>query len=430
MFSAFRKLWNDDRGNVLILGGAALPILIGAAGLATDTIQWALWKRQLQRAADSAAIAGVYDRVNNDSTEGTEEVVNHDLTLNHHTGIDLLAGFPEVSFPADAGDLTDQVQVELEVQRTLPFSSLFMDSAPTIRVLARAASTPGTDEYCVVSLENTTNSGILASGSAEIIMDCGMITNSLSSNAAAAQGSARVTATVIAAAGGIQQSSNWNVGNYDPYTPAEEDPYATLTPDEADRGPNNCAGTVTITGSNGSGSNWTPNCYRGINIQPNRTANLAPGTYFINGGSVNIQGTLNATGATIVLSNTNPAANATIGTFDMNAQGTLNMTAPTTGKWAGMAIYQDRRATPPTGNISASSPNKINGGSTGAITGVVYFPNQQLTYNGGGNTTASCTQFVVRRVIFTGNANTNIRGECEAAGMPPIVGGRRVRLVA
>ena len=40
------NIWNDKRGNAMIIAAAALPLLIGSAGLATDTIQWALWKRQ------------------------------------------------------------------------------------------------------------------------------------------------------------------------------------------------------------------------------------------------------------------------------------------------------------------------------------------------------------------------------------------------
>ena len=63
MRKLFRKLWNDERGNALIIFGASLPMIMGAVGLASDTIQWALWKRELQRAADSAAIAGVYAKV-------------------------------------------------------------------------------------------------------------------------------------------------------------------------------------------------------------------------------------------------------------------------------------------------------------------------------------------------------------------------------
>ena len=56
MFKLLKKLWRDRRGNALAIAGAALPLIIGSAGLASDTIQWALMKRQLQRTADSAAL--------------------------------------------------------------------------------------------------------------------------------------------------------------------------------------------------------------------------------------------------------------------------------------------------------------------------------------------------------------------------------------
>ena len=48
MIRFLRKLSQDKRGNALIIAAAALPLLLGSAGLATDTIQWALWKRQLR----------------------------------------------------------------------------------------------------------------------------------------------------------------------------------------------------------------------------------------------------------------------------------------------------------------------------------------------------------------------------------------------
>jgi len=63
MFKLLKKLWRDRRGNALVIAGAALPLIIGSAGLASDTIQWALMKRQLQRTADSAALAGVYGKL-------------------------------------------------------------------------------------------------------------------------------------------------------------------------------------------------------------------------------------------------------------------------------------------------------------------------------------------------------------------------------
>jgi Flp pilus assembly protein TadG len=86
MIRFFRRLWKDRRGNALVIGAACLPLIVGAAGLASDTIQWTLWKRQLQRAADSAAIAGVYDRENaSGGTSTTSATVTHDLSLHLHT---------------------------------------------------------------------------------------------------------------------------------------------------------------------------------------------------------------------------------------------------------------------------------------------------------------------------------------------------------
>jgi hypothetical protein len=159
MRKLLRKLWNDDRGNALIVAGAALPLLVGSAGLATDTIHWTLWKRELQRAADSAAIAGVYERLASKSTNNVTGVVDHDLELNHHTGeiggvaLAMESDYPKVDFPADDGDKVNQVHVELAVRKVLPFSSLFMSEAPEIHAEATAASVPGSDEFCVVSLE-------------------------------------------------------------------------------------------------------------------------------------------------------------------------------------------------------------------------------------------------------------------------------------
>ena len=125
--------------------------------------------------------------------------------------------------------------------------------------------------------------------------------------------------------------------------------------------------------------------------------------------------------ATLVLTNRNSGASQPIGSLTMNATGKLNGTSPTTGKWSGMAIYQDRRAVDdaPTGNITASSPNLINGTSGATVTGAVYFPNQQLTYNGNGTGTATCTQFVAKRIYWSGNAGmNNFTANCPGLAVP------------
>ena len=146
---------------------------------------------------------------------------------------------------------------------------------------------------------------------------------------------------------------------------------------------------------------------------------------------MNIQGKLTGHGVTIILSNTSTATNATIGSFDMNSNGLADLSAPTSGKWKGMTVYQDRRAVNSGGSL-ASAPNKINGNSSNSIQGAMYFPNQAVAYNGNGTTGLQCTQFVVRRIIFTGNNTTanKFTDDCAAYGMTKIDGGRLVRLVA
>ena len=59
------KVRIDERGNVALIVAAVFPLLIGAAGLAVDGTQWMMQKREIQAAADKAAIAGVYGLIQN-----------------------------------------------------------------------------------------------------------------------------------------------------------------------------------------------------------------------------------------------------------------------------------------------------------------------------------------------------------------------------
>ncbi|MBA3669971.1 MAG: Tad domain-containing protein [Sphingomonas sp.] len=106
--------------------------MVGWAGLATDTIQWAMWKRRLQRAADSAAIAGVSTASTTPVTSTTATAIAHDISLNQHTGLSLQAGYPKITYPAGSSTQVNKVTVQLAVQRKLSFSGLFMKNPPLI----------------------------------------------------------------------------------------------------------------------------------------------------------------------------------------------------------------------------------------------------------------------------------------------------------
>ncbi|MBB3764021.1 pilus assembly protein TadG-related protein [Sphingomicrobium lutaoense] len=425
MLKAFKSLLNDKRGNVLVIVGASMPLLVGSAGLATDTIQWVTWKRQLQRAADSAAFAGVYADMQG---QDIPLAIDKDITHNNTTGIALLSA-PSISYPADTATYQNAVQVELEIQKRLSFSSLFLADPPVIRASATAAVVP-TGEYCVVSLENTPTTGITATGSSSLSLGCGMITNSTSLDAAVAKGSSSVTASPIAAVGGIDTTGNWGSGtDFLPFTVAQEDPFESVTanpPWSCANGKLSVKPGVTVTVTNDS-SDPTKNCYTAMDIKGE--VNFEPGVYYISGGdfTANSSADINApNGVTFVMTNVSSGPLAPIGNVDFNGSAEITIEAPDTGPFKGIAIYQDRRATS-TASASASSPNKINGNSDSHFRGAFYFPKQQVTFTGTAGMSTACVQMVARRVYFSGNSA--ISNSCPAGSGSGAFKGRHVRLV-
>src|SRR6185503_18253753 len=150
MISFLKKLWRNRRGNALVMAGAALPLIVGSAGLASDTIQWALWKRQIQRAADSAAMAGVYAIVQGKTVETTcsisgatyDKPVSYDLKKNNHFWDNPTC---TVTNPPSTGSFTadtDAVKVDLQIQKQLSFSGMFLSAAPIIKASATATIVP------------------------------------------------------------------------------------------------------------------------------------------------------------------------------------------------------------------------------------------------------------------------------------------------
>jgi len=434
MISFVRKLWHNKRGNAIMIAAACLPMIVACAGLASDTIQWTLWKRQLQRAADSGAIAGVYDRqAASGSTSTVPATVSHDLTLNDHTWMSLATGYPDIKYDANCpvtstAAMSNRVCVTLGIRQALPFSSLFLSSGPLIVATATAA-TISTGTPCALALSGT-GTAMDYSGNATVnAPTCILYSDSSSANSASAGGSSSVTAKSIAGVGGIAQSNNWHVQSYIPYSPSLPDPLSNVTPDTNDM---KCAGHYEP-GKKG-GSTWVydaldestdmvnatyldasgnvqkgANCWTSLSTSASNKGGLTvPGSYsgpiYIDAnsghggtGSVDMQGKFNCDSCTVVMTNSNPTEN-TIGTWSANAQSQTNITSPTSGTFAGIAVYQDRRAAG--GNI-----DKINGGSNNVLSGAVYFPKDTLQINGSGTSVSLCALWVANKITFLGNSS-------------------------
>ena len=448
MISFFRKLWRDKRGNALVIAAAALPLVIGSAGLASDTIQWALWKRQIQRAADSGALAGVYSIVElSGGRTGVSDAVTRDMLYNSHIKYTVTKA---VGAPTSGAFATDgnAVQVQLSVQQKLGFSGMFLNYIPTITATSIATVVPS-GHYCVISLENTAATGITATGNADVDLGCGMITNSTSLTAAVATGSSDVNASPIAAVGGIPASTHWAAGTQlMPFTMAQADPYAAINPPASTTFPSgnctqfpndhphdvhNASYWVAGTYSAMTGASAGAMCFRGdVGIQGDVTF-PAGSVIVLDGGSLTVgsQGSLTCSGCTFILTNRDTSASPTIGNMDFNAGATINITAPGTSAtglaatYQGILVYQDRRAQDGT---SAGQQSRMNGNASSTLRGSLYFPSQQVQFNGTAGMHTECFQLVARRVYYSGTMN--ISNSCPADSGAHDFTGTKVRLVA
>lgn len=124
---------------------------------------------------------------------------------------------------------------------------------------------------------------------------------------------------------------------------------------------------------------------------PNGTCTLQPGLYVVRGtwGAKN-NTVLNGTGVTLY-------AQSPDGFLDFK-NGTVNLTAPTTGALKNYAVIYDRSNT---NNLSLQG----NGGTS--ITGLVYTPSSKLDFNGN-----SCFGFSGGPVIALGVVKANGNGSC------------------
>lgn len=224
------RLRRDASGNAMMLVALGMPALIGGAGLAVDTAQWYMWKRELQHAADQAAIAGAWSRAKDDSGNTYQARATRELEQN--LAVVDFAGTPSVALADYAGGTNNSVVVEVEATRTLPFSSFLTGEGATVAVRAQASFEPGeTYTSCIIAVDDDDSGAITIGGNATLHSSCGMAALSNSPTAVIVHGSPSVDVGYILSAGGIDDWFNTNTDDavHENLT-GMVDPFAALVP--------------------------------------------------------------------------------------------------------------------------------------------------------------------------------------------------------
>ena len=421
------RITPSKRGQTLVLFTLALPLMFMMVGLSVD-IGWAYYRQQAAHAAaESAALAAVAEASKASSgtiTCGSHSVVCQTATAcpnpipnpptnNIYNGClyaqsngfavttggnrTVLIAANTTSPPPTVSGVTTAYWVTATVAETIPqtFSSILGKPTATVSARSTAAAFSGGGGGCVYVLGPGPGTDVSMSGTATLQSGCGVFVDSSGSAAVLMSGSPSITATGGAT---VNIVGNWlksGTGTISPApnigAPVAADPFAAMNPPSGWASYPNC----TVTGSLVSGSGATTvapptpggNCIvsGAINLSGSASIAFSPGFYVIKNG-ITTSGSASVSGAGVTFYDPT-------GGITMSGSGAINITAPTSGPWEGIAIFQDR---------SNSSGDTLSGGINQQINGVVYIPKGALTFSGGSGVSATNTTLVVNTITFSG----------------------------
>jgi hypothetical protein len=416
-FHGFRR---DRRGNVAVIAAFAMPMLLGSVGVGAEVASWYGGKRALQNAADSAAIAAATNASEGYLTEARAVAARYGF-VNGVDGVVVTAS--DTAACPEGGNDCYQVTIsraqKLLLAQVVGFEgndTLNGDPAQRITATALAIQAMGPREYCVLALAGSgATNGIRSNGAPDAsLVGCNVMSNT----------NAECNGHDLDADYGDAAGTNNGCGNRrNSNVPAAPDPYASL------------AANIPNVPCN-SGYHWRPERRNDAALpSSNRISSVVDATFIpvcgdlqlfgptlisrpntvivIRGGSLDLQDYTIETlpGASLTIIFTGPHfdghMHSPIGT------GTIDIAAPTSGLWEGVAMYQNPALTAGVDIDEAGNSPAWN------ISGLVYLPKSSVEFSGVVNKAtsgASCFVLVVDNIRFDGTAKILAHDECGIAG--------------
>lgn len=237
MFAAIhrtmRKLKRSISGNAAMLVALGMPALIGSSGLAVDVSQWYMWQRELQFAADQAALAGAWARSSTTTQNEYITRARQEFSANLATTTGGTST-PTVAIGNYNGGSNNAITVTAQASKPLPFTKFITGGNATVSVSATATfSQSHSYTACILSVNPTDNSSAIFGNAITGGSNCGVGALSTGTQAIVETGNSSVALGDIVSAGGIEDTFS-NNGTIHEFVQGLSNPYASLTrPDPA-----------------------------------------------------------------------------------------------------------------------------------------------------------------------------------------------------
>lgn len=381
-----------QRGVLALWAAVLLPVIILLLALVLESAYLFALRRAQQAATDLAAQAGALQALREDAN-GVVAAARFTAAAN---------GFPVdadtvvlVDRPPSAGSYAgDERAVRLRIEHQPPrlFSALFAGSETLIGTQATALLRR---PVCLLTLSETGNGALTVDANANVPGSfCAAQVNSSGASALTVGNNAQVSLHSLRIRGGAQISGSATV------TPTRvigastvADPLlAVMEPTFAGCDFNNFVASGTVTLQPGTYCN-------GIRLNANARVTLTGGNYVLRGGGLDVRTNARLTGAAVTLFIT------LSGSLVINSSAIVNLSAPVTGAYAGIVIFESRAV--PLGVASHNIPIA----NTGLLEGVVYTPRSALQVTGVGaqpaNGSARAVALISRTLRLTGRLRLN-----------------------
>ncbi len=424
-------------------------------GLAAEVSSWLLMNRSMQNAADAAALAAATNG-NGDLDSGSPPqaiYLREALTVAagagyvHGDGTTTVIASNKAECPNGSGPTCYQVTIGRTVPIFLVRVIGYRGNAPLgagygqrISATAIAGLGPAPASYCMLALATGNVDGIRSNGAPKAnFKGCNLMSDANATCHGHDLGADSGNAAGTNDGCGVIANSN---------EPLVADPYAPISTHI----PANPCGAAAagypqetrkagLPASNQLSGGYTPASATLANpicgdVQLTGDVVLSGGntTLVIENGTLDLNGfTLStAAGAGVTIVFTGPTIAGLSPSEFPTGGGQLDIAAPKSGPWSGVAVYQDP-ALPAGSNVDVS----YSGNSPSwNITGLVYLPNSDVTFSGAvgkANNGTSCFVLVVHtlRINGTGNMFSNPLSNCSDAGLTPPsgAGGSRMMLL-
>lgn len=379
--------------------------LLGVGGVAVDYTMSSRQQAKMQAVADAASLAAVntyvlssLNKKKGKSTAENEAIASTNEYIFKH-GLNLTA-VPVITVSDNPASVT--VSLNTISKRTISKVLGVVDGLVTAS--ATAVTAKKTSAACVIGLETSATPAVNFKMSDTFqASDCAVWSNSIQATSLAGSGSGSASAAKFCAVGGVQVgSTSFSVppeANCEPV----KDPFASLN-----MPPVGLCTHTNFTASSTGTITLSPGVYcGGIKLTGQANIQLDPGNYIIKDGDFSIAGgsSVIGTGITFFLT-------GTTGGLKFGGASSINIKAPVSGDYAGIAIFSDRN--------SPVSSSLLRGSNSLDIEGVVYLPNQDLSYSGSTSSLlpAHYTMLIAKTISFEGSSAVSIRSDFSASDIP------------